>query len=85
MLYQIAHIVRDKLGWLWQFIERLNAWLFSMRYGQRLRSLSFREIPEGYKLLLLRDVPTEKMVAFFEHQPEESSDRMRLMRGASSG
>ena len=77
MLYQIAHIVRDKLGWLWQFIERLNAWLFSMRYGQRLRSLSFREIPEGYKLLLLRDVPTEKMVAFFEHQPEESFSYFR--------
>ena len=72
MLYQIAHIVRDKFGWLWQLLERLNAWLFSMRYGKRLVSFSFREIPEGYKLLPLRDVPTEKMVAFFEHQPEEA-------------
>ena len=72
MLYQIAHIVRDRLGWLWQLIERLNAWLFSMRYGKRFASFSFREIPEGYKLVPLRDVPTEKMVAFFEHQPEET-------------
>ena len=72
MLYQIAHIVRDKFGWLWQLIERLNAWLFSIRYGKRLASFSFREMPEGYKLVLLRDVPTEKMVAFFEHQPEEA-------------
>ena len=74
MLYQIAHIVRDKLGWLWQLIEQLNAWLFSMRYGKRFASFSFnfKEMPEGYKLLPLRDVPTEKMVAFFEHQPEEA-------------
>lgn len=33
---------------------------------------SFREIPEGYELVSLRDVPTEKMVAFFEQQPEEA-------------
>ena len=72
MLYQIAHIVRDKFGWLWQLIERLNAWLFSVRYGTILDSFSFKEFPEGYELVPLRDVPTEKMVAFFEHQPEEA-------------
>ena len=72
MLYQIAHIVRDKLGWLWQLVERLNAWLFSMRYGRRLDSFFFSEIPEGYELVLFRNVPTEKMVAFFKHQPEEA-------------
>ena len=72
MLYQIAHIVRDKLGWLWQLIERLNAWLFSMRYGRRLRSFSFSEVPDGYELVPLKDVPTEKMVVFFMHQPEEA-------------
>ena len=72
MLYQIAHIVRDKLSWLWQLVERLNAWLFSMRYGRRLGSFFFSEIPEGYDLVLFRSVPTEKMVAFFEHQPEEA-------------
>ena len=72
MLYQIAHIVRDKLNWLWQLVERLNAWLFSMRYGRRLGSFFFSEIPEGYDLVLFRSVPTEKMVAFFEHQPEEA-------------
>ena len=72
MLYQIAHIVRDKLGWLWQLVERLNAWLFSIKYGRRLGSFFFSEIPEGYELVLFRDVPAEKMVAFFEHQPEEA-------------
>ena len=77
MLYQIAHIVRDKFGWLWQLVERLNAWLFSMRYGKKLRSFSFSEVPDGYELVPLRDVPTEKMVAFFEHQPEEAFSYFR--------
>ena len=72
MLYQIAHIIRDRLSWLWNLIERLNGWLFWMRYGRRLRSFSFSEVPEGYELVPLKDVPTEKMVAFFEHQPEEA-------------
>ena len=72
MLYQIAHIVRDRLSWLWLLIERLNAWLFSLRYGKRLSAFSFRVIPGGYDLVPLRDVPTEKMVAFFMHQPEEA-------------
>ena len=72
MLYQIAHIIRDKLGWLWQLIERLNAGLFAMKYGRSLRSCSLSEVPEGYELVSLRDVPTEKMVDFFEHQPDEA-------------
>lgn len=72
MLYQIAHIIRDRLGWLWHLIEMVNSWLFSMRYGRRLRSFAFSRIPEGYELVPFREVPTPKMVAFFSHQPEEA-------------
>ncbi len=72
MLYQIAHIIRDRLGWLWHLIEMTNSWLFSMRYGRRLRSFAFSRIPEGYDLVPIREVATQKMVAFFSHQPEEA-------------
>ena len=72
MLYQIAHIIRDRLGWLWHLIEMANSWLFSMRYGRKLRSFSFSKIPEGYDLVPLREVPTSKMIDFFSHQPEEA-------------
>jgi len=72
MLYSIAHILRDKLSWLWDIIERLNSWLFSLRYGRQLKSFSFTTVPEGYKVVPLRDVPTEEMVAFFSQQPEEA-------------
>ena len=72
MLYKIAHILRNKMGWLWNLIERLNSMLFSIRYGKRLRGFSFTTVPEGYNVVAMRDVPTEHMVAFFEHQPEEA-------------
>ncbi len=72
MLYAIAHILRDKLGWLWNIIESFNGMLFSLRYGKRMRDFSFTNILEGYNLVALRDVSTDSMVEFFEHQPEEA-------------
>lgn len=72
MLYKIAHILRDKMGWLWNLIEMLNSMLFSIRYGKRIKGFTFTTIAEGYNIVLMREVPTEKMVEFFEHQPEEA-------------
>lgn len=72
MLYKIAHILRDKLSWLWNLIEWVNGLIFSMRYGQKLKKFAFTEIPEGYDIVPLCDVSTEKMVVFFERQPEDA-------------
>ena len=72
MLYKIAHILRDKLSWLWNIIEWINGLIFYMRYGKKLKAFSFTTIPDGYELVPLRDVPTEELVAFFERQPEEA-------------
>lgn len=72
MLYKIAHILRDKMGWLWNLIELLNSVLFSIRYGKRVKGFSFTTVPEGYDVVAMGDVPTEQLVAFFEHQPEEA-------------
>lgn len=72
MLYKIAHILRDKLSWLWDIIEQINSLLFSLRFGRRLKAFSFATVPEGYEVRLLRDVPTEELVSFFGQQPEEA-------------
>lgn len=72
MLYKIAHILRDKMSWLWNFIEWVNGLVFSMRYSKKLKKFIFTEIPERYDIVPLCDVPTEEMVAFFEHQPEDA-------------
>lgn len=72
MLYKIAHLLRDKLGWLWNLIELLNSWLFSLRYGKRVKGFTFTTVPESYEVVPMKNVATEKMVAFFERQPEEA-------------
>ena len=72
MLYKIAHILRDKLSWLWNFIEYVNGILFSLKYGKKLKRIAFNEVPAGYVIQPIRTISTEKLVAFFQHQPEES-------------
>lgn len=39
MLYQLAHVLRDRLPWIWDTAEWLNGLLFSCRYGKRLRKV----------------------------------------------
>lgn len=72
MLYTIAHYLRDKLSWLWNLVEILNAWLFSLRYGKKLKVFSFSESPIGYEVLPMRDMSAEKIVEFFSRQPEDA-------------
>lgn len=60
------------MSWLWDIIEMINSWLFSLRYGKRLKAFSFTTIPDGYEVKNLCEVPTERLVSFFEHQPEEA-------------
>ena len=72
MLYKIAHILRDKLSWMWDIIEKINSGLFFLRYGRKLKSFIFTTIPDGYEAKSLRELPTESLVEFFDRQPEEA-------------
>ena len=72
MLYKIAHILRDKLSWLWNIIEWINGVIFYMRYGKKLKDFSFTTVPDGYDIVPINSIPTNELVAFFEHQPVEA-------------
>lgn len=72
MLYKIAHILRDRLSWLWNIIEGVNSMLFSVRYGKRLKTFEITAVPTGYVISKIKDISTEKLVEFFEHQPEDA-------------
>lgn len=72
MLYKLAHILRDKLSWLWNVIEWINGVIFSMRYGNRLKRFHFTTVPIGYFILEIKDIPSELLVDFFKRQPEEA-------------
>lgn len=72
MLYKIAHILRDKLSWLWNIIEWMNGVVFQMKYGKRLNKFTFTAVPEGYDIVPVKDIPTDKLLDFFHRQPEEA-------------
>lgn len=71
-LYSVAHFLKDKLGWLWNMIESINSILFSIRYGKKVRAFLFTTVPEGFNAVPMKDVPTEDLVRFFDHQPGEA-------------
>lgn len=72
MLYELAHTVKDKLPFIWNAIEKVNEWLFVIRYGRKVKNLKIYGVPEPYHLVPMKDVATEKVVAFFERQPKEA-------------
>lgn len=72
MLYRIAHILRDKIGWLWVFIEWVNSWLFYIRYCRRLSNFSFSSKPDGYEVAPISEVSTDELISFFRRQPKEA-------------
>ena len=71
-VYKIAHIVKDKLPFIWDAIEKVNEWLFVLRYGKKVKSIAVTCVPEGYELVALKDVETTQIVRFFEHQPVDA-------------
>lgn len=72
MLYKIAHLLRDKLCWLWNIIEWFNGVIFNVRYGKKLKAFSFTTTPDGYDIAPINSIPASDLVAFFVHQPEDA-------------
>lgn len=72
MLYKLAHILRDKLSWLWNIIEWINSVLFSLRFEKRLKGITLSIVPTEYDIVPIKNISTERMVAFFAQQPEEA-------------
>ena len=74
MLYQLSHIIKDRLPFLWNLIESLNEKMFLFRYGKKLKKVStcLDKYQDVYQIkeATLEDV--QPMVAFFAKQPEES-------------
>ena len=46
--------------------------LFAFRYGKKVKAFRFKTIPKGYSVDSIKDVPTEDLIIFFEHQPEDA-------------
>lgn len=86
MLYKIAHILRDRMPFLWTMIGWVNSILFGLRYGRYskgideiLKKYSEGSVAKGRRLRFKRldtaNIPA--LAAMFAEQPEEAFDYFR--------
>ena len=74
MLYEIAHVIKDKFGFLWDAIEWGNAEVFALMHRGEMKRIPelLAECSGRYQLRLATREDVEQMRAFFEAQPEEA-------------
>ncbi|WP_407458400.1 GNAT family N-acetyltransferase [Fibrobacter sp.] len=74
MLYKIAHILRDRFGFLWNLVEWMNALVFALTHKSALKKIPavLQECSETYTLRLAESADAPALAKFFAEQPQES-------------
>jgi hypothetical protein len=74
MLYKIAHILRDRFGFLWNLVEWGNALVFALTHRAALKKIPaiLRECSGQYTLRMAESADAAPLAKFFSEQPEES-------------
>ena len=79
MLYKLAHILRDRFGFLWNMIEWGNALVFALIHRSSLRQIPkiLQECSGQYTLRMADVADAEALANFFAEQPEEAFEFFR--------
>ena len=74
MLYKIAHIIKERFGFIWDFIEWLNAMVFSLTHRKQLKTLPqvLARCSGEFQFRLAQASDAPALVGFFANQPEEA-------------
>ena len=74
MLYKIAHILRDRFGFLWNLVEWGNALVFALTYRSALKKIPaiLQECSGTYTLRLTELTDVAALATFFAEQPEDA-------------
>ena len=74
MLYKLAHILRDRFGFLWNIVEWCNAFVFALTHGNALRKIPgiLEECSGQFTLRVAAPADAAPLAAFFAEQPEEA-------------
>ena len=74
MLYKLAHILRDRFGFLWNIVEWLNASVFALTHRAALKKIPeiLQEFSDKFTLRLAEPTDAAPLAAFFAEQPEDS-------------
>lgn len=79
MLYKLAHILRDRFGFLWNMIEWGNALVFALIHRSSLKQIPkiLQKCSGQYTLRLAAPADAAPLAAFFVEQPEEAFEFFR--------
>ena len=74
MLYEIAHIIKERFGFIWDIVEWGNATVFSLMKGNAMKKIPsvLKECSDKYEIRLAEVTDVDGLVQFFAKQPEES-------------
>ena len=74
MLYEIAHIIKERFGFIWDMVEWGNATVFSLMKGNAMKKNPsvLKECSDKYEIRLAEVTDVDGLVQFFAKQPEES-------------
>lgn len=74
MLYEIAHIIKERFGFIWDMVEWGNATVFSLMKGNAMKKIPsvLKECSDKYEIRLAEVTDVDGLVQFFAKQPEES-------------
>lgn len=74
MLYELAHIIKERFGFIWDVVEWGNASFFSIFHNSQLKSLPalLTECSNEYVFSLAEISDSEKLEKFFCDQPEKA-------------
>ena len=74
MLYKLAHILKERFGFIWDFVEWGNATAFSLIHRQQLKSIPqvLADCSGEYQFRLAKLTDVSTLVTFFANQPEEA-------------
>lgn len=75
MLYELAHLIKAKCTLVWNVIEMVNSFVFSIRYWKKLRCLDkvlCVDIPNPYEMRMASKEDVKDLLEFFNRQPTEA-------------
>ena len=74
MLYKLAHILRDKFGFLWNIIEWCNAFVFALMHKSALKKIPaiLKKCSGQFTLRLAAPADAAPLAKFFSEQPEDA-------------
>lgn len=74
MLYEIAHIIKERFGFIWDMVEWANATAFSLMKSSAMKKIPsvLTECSDKYEIRVAEVSDVDGLVEFFAKQPEEA-------------